>query len=85
MIYLIVCAGVICGLISFSAMKKTKHFIKALFLTVVQGLAALFAVNASGMITGVTLPLNALTIGSSAVFGTPGVIMNLLLKIILAT
>ena len=84
MIYLIAFFGVICGIISFVSMKKSGHFVKSVFLTVVQGLAALLAVNASGMMTGVTLSLNALTVGTSAVFGTAGVVMNLLVKIILA-
>ena len=81
---LIAFAGAVCALISLSAMKKSRHFVKSLFLTVVQGLAALMAVNASGILTGVSLSLNALTIGSGVVFGTPGVVMNLLIKIILA-
>ena len=85
MVGLIVFAGIICALISLYAMKKSRHFIKYLFLTVLQGWSALLAVNASGLLTGVTLPLNALTLGVSAIFGTPGVIMNLLIKIILAT
>lgn len=84
MIYLIAFFGVICAVISLVSMKKSGHFIKYLFLTTVQGLAALLAVNASGLMTGVTLSLNALTLGTSAVFGTAGVVMNLLVKIILA-
>ncbi len=84
MTYIIAFFGTICAAITFVSMKKSGHFVKSLFLTVLQGLAALFAVNASGLMTGVTLSLNALTVGTSAVFGTPGVIMNLLVKIILA-
>lgn len=84
MIYIIAFFGVICGVISLVSMKKSGHFIKSVFLTVVQGLAALLAVNASGLMTGVTLPMNWLTLGTSAVFGTAGVIANLLIKIILA-
>ena len=84
MIYLIAFFGVICAVISLVSMKKSGQFIKYLFLTTVQGLAALLAVNASGLMTGVTLSLNALTLGTSAVFGTAGVVMNLLVKIILA-
>ncbi len=85
MIHLVAFAGIICGVITLLSMKKNGHFFKSLFVTVVQGIAALLAVNASGLITGVTLSVNAFTLGTSAVFGTPGVIMNLLIKIILAT
>lgn len=81
---LIAFAGAVCAMISLSAMKKSKHFIKSFFLTAMQGITALLAVNASGIITGVTLSLNVLTIGCGVVFGTPGVIMNLLAQIILA-
>jgi hypothetical protein len=84
MIYIVLFSGVICGIISLVSMKKSGHFIKSVFLSVVQGLAALLAVNASGLMTGVTLSINALTVSTSAVFGTAGVIMNLLFKIILA-
>ena len=84
MIYIIAFFGVICGAVSLVSMKKSGHFIKSVFLTAVQGFTALLAVNASGLMTGVTLSLNWLTLGSSAVFGTAGVIANLLIKIILA-
>ncbi|MBQ8227919.1 MAG: pro-sigmaK processing inhibitor BofA family protein [Clostridia bacterium] len=85
MVSLLAFSGVVCAFISLLAMKKSKHFVKSLFLTAIQGLTALMAVNASGILTGVNLSLNALTIGSGVVFGTPGIVMNLLIKIILAT
>ncbi len=84
MIALIIVAGVVCALISLSSMKKSEHFIKSLFVTAVQGVTALLAVNASGILTGVTLSVNALTMGSGIIFGTPGIIMNLLVQIFLA-
>ena len=80
---LIIGALVVCALTVLIYMKKSGRFIKSLFVSAVQGFAALLAVNAAGTMTGVTLPLNALTLGSSAVFGTPGVIMNLIAQIIL--
>lgn len=80
---LIIGALVVCALTVLIYMKKSGRFIKSLLVSAVQGFAALLAVNAAGTMTGVTLPLNALTLGSSAVFGTPGVIMNLIAQIIL--
>lgn len=80
---LIIGALVVCAFTVLIYMKKSGRFIKALLVSAVQGFAALLAVNAAGTMTGVTLPLNALTLGSSAVFGTPGVIMNLIAQIIL--
>lgn len=85
MIIAVIFVGTVCVIASLTAMKKSRHFIKHLLLTALQGGAALMCVNAVGVMTGVTLPLNGLTIGSAVVFGTPGIIMNLLLKIILAT
>ncbi len=66
----------------FIAMLKTGHFFKALFLTCLQGVAAVFAVNAVGLLTGVTLAVNWYTLSTGAVFGTPGVISLLLLDVI---
>ena len=80
---LIIGALVVCALTVLIYMKKSGRFIKSLFVSAVQGFAALLAVNAAGTMTGVTLPLNAITLGSSAVFGTPGVIMNLIAQIVL--
>ena len=79
----IIVALAFCALTVLIYMKKSGKFIKSLFLSSVQGFAALLAVNAAGTMTGVSLPLNALTLSSSAVFGTPGVIMNLIAQIIL--
>ena len=80
---LIIGALVVCALTVLIYMKKSGRFIKSLLVSAVQGFAALLAVNAAGTMTGVTLPLNAITLGISAVFGTPGVIMNLIAQIIL--
>lgn len=79
----IIVALAFCALTVLIYMKKSGKFIKSLFLSSIQGFAALLAVNAAGTMTGVLLPLNALTLSSSAVFGTPGVIMNLIAQIIL--
>lgn len=81
---IVVGALIVSALISFVIMKKSGHFTKSLLFTAVQGLSALLAVNAAGIITGVTLSVNALTLGSGIVFGTPGIIMNLIAEIILA-
>lgn len=48
----------------------------------VQGLAALLAVDVAGIFTGVSLSVNALTAGTCAVLGVPGVVTLLILKTI---
>lgn len=64
---------------SFNLHEKKRAF----FLTAIQGVAALFAVNVAGGLTGVTLSVNALTIGSGVLFGTPGIIMNLIAEVVM--
>lgn len=52
-------------------------------MSVLQGVAALFAVNVLGTLTGVTLAVNWWTLGASALGGTAGVILLLGLNVIL--
>ena len=73
----------VAALTVFVSMKKSGHFLKSFFVSTAQGIASLFAVNALCGLTGVSLSVNALTLGSAAVFGTPGVIMNLIAQIIM--
>ncbi len=64
------------------SMLKTGRFAKAAFLTCLQGVASLFAVNAVGLLTGVTVAVNWYTLGTGAVLGTPGIVSLLLLDVI---
>ena len=75
-----VCA-VFCALIVLSSMKKSGRFFASLFLSALEGTAALFAVNAAGTFTGVTLSVNWLTLSTGAVFGVPGVAAHLILQL----
>ncbi len=83
MIKLICFAGIVFAIVSLIVMKKSKHFFKAFFLTLIEGMGALLAVNASGLLTGVTLSINALTLSTGAIFGCPGIIMLLICDILL--
>lgn len=47
--------------------------------SVAAGLLALFAVNLTGGLTGVTIPCSPLAVGAAAFLGIPGVILLLLL------
>ena len=58
---------------------KSGHFIKYLFLSALSGIGALFAVNLLTSITGVSIALNYITLGISAVFGISGVIALVLI------
>lgn len=81
---IIICAaGAVCALAVLASMKKSGHFIKSLFLSAVEGMAALFAVNAAGAFTGVALSVNRLTLLSGVIFGVPGIAAHLIAQIIL--
>lgn len=53
---------------------KSGHFIRYLFLSALSGIGALFAVNLLTYLTGVSIALNYITLGISALFGISGVI-----------
>lgn len=53
-------------------------------LSALQGIAAMCAVNLTGLVTGVTLAVNWYTISTFIVLGLPGVIGALALKFIMA-
>ena len=62
----------------FVSMLRSRKLIRCLLLSALSGVAALYAVNALGMLFGMRLAVNGLTLGISAVAGPPGVIAMLL-------
>ncbi len=52
-------------------------------LSALQGIAAMCAVNLTGLFTGVTLAVNWYTIASFIVLGLPGVIGALIIRLII--
>ncbi len=65
-------------LIIFIVHVKSKKFLLSIFLTTLQGLCSLFAVNLLGQYISVHIPVNILTLGVSSFGGVSGVIMMLL-------
>lgn len=65
-------------LIILVAHVKSKKFLISVFLTTLQGLCSLFAVNLLGQYISVHIPVNIYTLGVSTVGGISGVIMMLL-------
>ena len=63
-------------------MIKSKHFIKALLFSGVQGMTALFAVNFIGDFISVHIPMNAFSLSAGVIGGLPGVIYLLICEII---
>ena len=66
------------GLAIFVSMLRSRRLIRNLLLSALSGVAALYAVNALGLLTGIRLAVNGLTLGVSAVAGPPGVVALLL-------
>jgi hypothetical protein len=66
------------------SMLRQRKLLRYLLLSAVSGVAALYAVNALGLFTGISLSVNALSLGVSAVGGAPGVISLLLLDTLFA-
>ena len=80
----IICtASILCAIIVLAAMKRSGRFFAALFLSATEGIAALFAVNAAGAFTGVTLCVNRLTLASGVIFGVPGIAAHLIAQTIM--
>ncbi len=71
------------GLTILVSAYKTKRFFSCIILSALQGIAALFAVNALGLVTGLHLSLNGYTILTSAFGGTPAVIGLIVMEMIL--
>ncbi|MCL2105656.1 MAG: pro-sigmaK processing inhibitor BofA family protein [Oscillospiraceae bacterium] len=76
----LLCAAAAAGAIGILlSMLRSRRLLRHLLLTAVSGIAALYAVNALGMLTGIGLSVNALSLSVSAIGGAPGVISLLLL------
>ena len=61
---------------------RTKRFFSCLFLSLIQGVASVFAVNALGLVTGLHLSLNSYTLAFSAIGGTPAVVGMVIAEIL---
>lgn len=79
-----IAAAVVCTVCVVWWMIKSERGATSFVLSALQGIAALFAVNLTGMITGVTIAVNWYTMLSYVVLGMPGVIATLVLNSIMA-
>ena len=73
--------AVACVIVIASAI-KTKRFFSCTVLSGLQGIAAMFAVNALGLVTGLHISLNGYTIMASVIGGTPAVIGMIVTEIL---
>ncbi len=79
---ILITLGVFTALVLVQVIAKTKRPVQKTLISICVGLGALLAVNLSGYVTGVHLPINPLSIGVSAVGGIPGVTTMLLLNLL---
>ena len=62
---------------------RSGRFLRCLLFSAVTGNLALTAVCYAGAFTGVMLTMNPFTVGTATIFGVPGVLMLMLLRIVL--
>ncbi len=79
-----IAAAVICAVCVLWWTVKSEKGATSFILSAFQGLAALFAVNLAGLVSGVTLAVNWYSIAAFALLGMPGVIGALVLNFIMA-
>ena len=78
-----IAAAVICTVCVLWWMIKNEKGGSSFALSAFQGLAAMFAVNLTGLVTGVTLATNWYTVATYIVLGLPGVIATLVMNVIM--
>ncbi len=79
----LICAVLALALLAvLIAFLRSGRFFGALFSSAVQGAVSLLAVNVAGMLTGVTVAVNPVTLTAVSLLGIPGTIGLLLLNAI---
>ena len=79
---ILILIGVFIALIAIGAVVHTEKPLKKAFFGIFKGVAALMAVNISGIFTGVTLPISLLSLAISILGGIPGVTALVVLDMI---
>lgn len=72
--------GVVVLNLVFTVLAQAKKPVRAAFGGILRGLLAFGAVNLSGLLTGITLPVSVVTLSWSALTGIPGVITLMVLE-----
>ena len=71
-------AAVAATVIIFSVI-KSKRGARSFFISALQGIAAMFAVNLTGLVTGITVAVNWYSLCTALLCGLPGIIAILAL------
>lgn len=78
----IIILGILVSLFCIQAIIRTDKPLKKAFHGIFKGLAALMAVNLTGIFTGVTIPISILSLCISILGGIPGVTTLVILDMI---
>ncbi len=79
-----IAAAAVCAVCVLWWMIKSEKGGISFVLSAFQGLAAMFAVNLVGLVTGVTIAVNWYSMAAFAILGLPGVIGALMMNFIMA-
>ena len=71
----------VAGFLALVAVIRLRRAIGTAAASAAMGFTALGAVNLTGLVTGVTLPLNLFTLLVCTVLGAPGVVSKLVLQL----
>lgn len=74
---------VISAIIILISMLRSHHFVKSMFLSVFQGITAMFAVNFIGEMINVHIPMNWFSLSIGTIGGLPGIIFLLINDILI--
>ena len=80
--FVLILAGIAAMLILLRILTVQKKPLRGVFYGGMKGVAALAAVNAVGLFTGITIPVSLLSLGITFLCGLPGVIAILALNLI---
>ena len=79
---IVVSGGIACLLLILGALARSKKPMSTALHTGVGGAAALAVVNLTGLMTGVSLSINGLTLIFTVAAGIPGVVLLMFLKLL---
>lgn len=74
---------IICAFVILIYMKKSGRFFSCIFLSLIQGVSSLFAVNLITSVTGVSVAINWISIAISSIGGVFGVVAILIADVLL--
>lgn len=78
----LICLAVIYGFVYLVLAAKTGRPIRTILLYAAAGLCALAVIDLTAPYSGVSIPVNAYTVGANAALGLPGTIGLLLLRML---